>query len=208
MNRKSNQVSLEPYGYRVVQPAVAKKPVVAANPIPEIKEKPIATVTPAAMADTLQQAIQPKAGNNRGCVAAVVGILLFMLVIGIVASGGRPLGAGGSSYSAGNAIRYEPSPKLHKVVYKVSVLQDGCHFIGTTYEMPSGTAQKEVAACSDSTTVTVDSRTAEVGDFLYLSVQNDNKVTTITCQIFVDGKLTYQTKSTGQYVIASCSGSL
>jgi hypothetical protein len=96
----------------------------------------------------------------------------------------------------------------HEVVYKVSVLQSGCHSIGTTYKMPNGTAQKDVSACSNSTTVTIDSRTAQRGDFLYLSVQNDENFTTISCQIFVDDILTYETKSTGEYVIASCSGKL
>lgn len=104
------------------------------------------------------------------------------------------------------AYEFSQSVDAHKVVYKVSVLQSGCHSIGTTYRMPSGTAQKDVRACSDSTTVTIDSRTAQRGDFLYLSVQNDENFTTISCQIFVDDILTYQTKSTGEYVIASCSG--
>lgn len=151
------------------------------------------------------------------CIAA---LLVFVFATYVTANRKIDLGVDGHTLTTAPAKSRLPARKsvetydfpqsvdAHKVVYKVSVLQSGCHSIGTTYKMPNGTAQKDVRACSDSTTVTIDSRTAQRGDFLYLSVQNDENFTTISCQIFVDDILTYQTKSTGEYVIASCSGKL
>lgn len=45
------------------------------------------------------------------------------------------------------------------------------------------------------------------GDFTYLSVQI-NGTGEIACSISVDGVIVKQAKSSGQYVIASCSGSV
>lgn len=43
------------------------------------------------------------------------------------------------------------------------------------------------------------------GDFVYLSVQNDNGYGSVTCRIVVDGQTISENTSTGGYKIATCS---
>jgi hypothetical protein len=101
------------------------------------------------------------------------------------------------------------SSSQRQVVYKATTsLGSGCNGIDTTYEMPSGTSQKTVSMCKGKTSAVVDQRTGSRGDFVYLAVQNDKMFARIGCEIYVDGKLVHQTHSEGQYVIASCSGSI
>lgn len=47
-----------------------------------------------------------------------------------------------------------------------------------------------------------------VGTFVYISAQNNGKTGSVTCQIFVDGKVQEEATSTGAYKIATCSGSV
>lgn len=44
------------------------------------------------------------------------------------------------------------------------------------------------------------------GDFVYLSVQNDNGYGSVTCRIVVDGQTISENTSTGGYTIATCQG--
>lgn len=113
--------------------------------------------------------------------------------------------------AASSAARPTNTPPLtHQVVYKVATSRDvaECYGFDTTYEMPSGTAQKTVNICDGSHRTVVDQRTGSRGDFVYLSVQNDEQYAGIACEIYVDGELVFHTVSSGQYVIASCSGSI
>lgn len=100
--------------------------------------------------------------------------------------------------------------RSHQVIYKVTTSRDrgNCYGFDTTYEMQSGTAQKAVSICDGKTSTVVDQRTGQTGDFVYLSVQNDEMWAKISCEIHVSGKLLYKTYSEGQFVIASCSGLL
>ena len=122
----------------------------------------------------------------------LVGIVFSLFVISAVSS------VGSTSIS-------------HHVVYKATTsrLKGGnCFDFDATYEMPSGTSQKSGGRCNGSRSVIVDQRTAAPGDFVYLSIQNDEWSARIGCEIYIDEKLVYQTHSEGQYVIASCSGSV
>lgn len=49
---------------------------------------------------------------------------------------------------------------------------------------------------------------ANVGQFLYLSVQNLHDHGTIICEITVNGKMIQQAESKGGYAVATCSGSV
>jgi hypothetical protein len=116
-----------------------------------------------------------------------------------------------------NAIVPAPSVShastYHDVVYKVATNRTDygswhCFNFDATYEMPSGTAQRPAAICDGDRSAIVDHRTANLGDSVYLSVQNDEYYAVISCEIWIDGALAFQTYSEGQYKIASCSGSV
>lgn len=149
--------------------------------------------------------LQPEK-KNRGCITflAVIGaiaiILVGLFVVVVFVAMDTP------SY-AGSA------PSTHRVVYKVITDRDSsvypsCFWFDATYEMSSGTAQNSIPVCDGARTAIVDERTASRGDFVYLAVQNDEWLARIGCEIHVDGKLVHRTYSEGQYVIASCSGTI
>lgn len=150
-------------------------------------------------------ALQPEKKSN-GCltVFAVIGVIALavagLFVVGVFAATSQPSSARNSSTT-------------RTIVYKVTTARDSsvypsCYWFDATYEMPSGTAQKSASICDGARSAEVDRRTGSPGDFVYLSVQNDEMLARIGCRIYVDGKLVFQTYSEGQYVIASCSGSI
>lgn len=150
-------------------------------------------------------ALQPEKKSN-GCVTAlaVIGVIALAVVgLFVVAVFAVSSGSGGVSGSS----------TTRQIVYKVRTDRDSsiypsCYWFDATYEMPSGTAQRPASICDGAYTGVVDQRSAQRGDFVYLSVQNDKYYAGISCEIHIDGKLVYQTQSAGQYVIASCSGTV
>lgn len=73
-----------------------------------------------------------------------------------------------------------------------------------TYENSSGnTEQKTVSSGSWSI-----SFTGNQGDFVYISAQAGNENTSITAKIYYQGEIIEQASSSGDYVIATASGSL
>src|SRR5262245_45562730 len=106
MNRKSKQVSLEPYGFTLVRRAPVKSPTV------EIKTKaiepkdplpapaPVVVVSPASPLAEVAQTPAPKTGTNWGCLVAVICVALVVLLAGLLTSPNS--GTNGSSYSASN----------------------------------------------------------------------------------------------------------
>lgn len=140
--------------------------------------------------------------KSRGCVnvLAVIGGISLALFAIVLLGGFTLLGS-------------TPAPSSHEVIYKVTTNLDSgtwptCNYFDTTYDLRGGTAQKTVSICDGDHHTEVDRFTAQRGDFVYLSVQNGQRYGGVTCQIFVDGALLYHTHSDGQYVIASCSGSI
>lgn len=160
---------------------------------------------PKVAAQIAQLPVVAKKGNDFGCVVGVLLVLFCIGAIGVVSMAGISGGVTGSGASYAGS-----SSSIHRVVYKVTTNRNwgSCYWFDTTYEMQSGTAQKSVSICDSATTTVVDQRTGSAGDFVYLSVQNDEQAARISCQIYIDGKVVYQTWSNGQYVIASCSGSI
>lgn len=143
----------------------------------------------------------PKKSNGCMIFFAVIGVITVaivgLFVIAILAASGTPTSA--STVSRG-----------HEVIYKITTDRDwgNCYGFDVTYEMTSGTAQKSVSICDGDTSTIVDQRRGHSGDFVYISVQNDEQSARISCEIYIDGKLVHKTYSDGQYVIASCSGSI
>lgn len=148
-------------------------------------------------------ALQPqKKSNGRIPVLAVIAVALVGLMIVVVfLATGAPSSARSMS-------------STHRVIYKVTTSVDtsvhpSCVLLDTTYEMASGTAQKGVTICGGARSAEVDQFVGSSGDFVYLAAQNSSKYfAKISCAIYVDGKLLYQTYSEGKYVSASCSGSI
>lgn len=147
--------------------------------------------------------LQPEKKSN-GCVRilAVIGAITLLVVVAAFAVILFPFRPSSSANT---------TQKL--VVYQVTTTRNtsgwpSCFGFDTTYELGSGTAQKRVNICDGARRTTVDQFTGSSGDFVYLSVQNDKYLARIGCSIYIDGKLVYQTHSEGQYVIASCSGSI
>lgn len=104
-----------------------------------------------------------------------------------------------------------PAQKL--VVYRVTTDRDSsqwpsCFGFDTTYETADGTAQRQANICNGAKFAEVGQFYGAPGDFVYLSVQNDEFAARIGCQIYIDGKLAHQTYSSGQHVIANCRGSV
>lgn len=143
--------------------------------------------------------------KSRGCVNALAVFgAIALAVIGMFVV----LGVAVSTDSSANSYTF-----TRNVIYKITTNRDSnvwpsCYWFDVTYEMKSGTAQKSVSICDGKRSATVDTLQASYGDFVYLSVQNDKMAARIGCEIYVDGTLVHKTQSEGQYVIASCSGSV
>lgn len=200
MSRKSNQVSLEPYGYTLVD-SQSSPPMHAS----ESEVKP--------------QAIQSNKIRNR-----IYSILLLLLVGGILVAdfvydakshvsspaNNDPMYVARRQavmQNARNAAADASATKSHEVAYKIVVFE--CTKFSVTYQMPGGTSQKDVMMCPGNDSV--DGFNGSPGDFIYLSAQNsgrDYNNTTFTCEIDVDGKRAVRVQSAGFANIASCSGSI
>lgn len=155
-------------------------------------------------------------GERKGCSAPTIAAIIILLVVGYLFANFLMFPSGNSRsriYSSSAAVAPSASqPVYHDVVYKVTTQRKNsvypCFEFSTTYEMKHGTSQKKAYICDGNKDVEVDRRTALSGDFVYLSVQNDRYLAKISCQVHINGKLVMETFSEGQYVIASCSGSV
>lgn len=91
-------------------------------------------------------------------------------------------------------------PESYQITYEI----EGTAFTKAklTYQNATGSSQQEEIEIPWSTTFS-----APAGQFVYLSGQLANKGT-IRCRILVDGQPFKEAESKGEYVIASCSGSV
>ncbi|MFZ0546246.1 MAG: hypothetical protein WAM60_12445 [Candidatus Promineifilaceae bacterium] len=92
--------------------------------------------------------------------------------------------------------------------YVEYVVTGGIYSASLTYENQSGnTEQRDII---QGTIMNITPWTlgfsANYGDFVYLSAQNNHNDGTITCEIKVNGKVIESATSQGAYVIATCSG--
>jgi len=140
--------------------------------------------------------------KSKGCVTflAAIGVaalaIIGLFIVVIFATSNTP------SYAT-------TSRSTHRVKYVVATDHPVlCRDIDVTYEMAHGTAQKSVTLCDGPTSQIVDEFVGSSGDFVYLAAQNGKYYAEISCKIYIDSQLVYHTTSEGQYVIASCSGSI
>lgn len=93
-------------------------------------------------------------------------------------------------------------PASHTVLYEATA--DAAYGSGrtgmVTAQAPGGTTQR-----TDLLPIT-GTFTFHSGDFVYLSVQNQQGLGAVTCRITVDGKVVSENTSTGGYTIATCQG--
>ena len=95
---------------------------------------------------------------------------------------------------------WDSGSPTYRVKYKVGGTTSQA---SVTYQnAEGGTEQMDVRVPWEKTIGTV-----ERGGFLYLSAQNYEDSGSITCEIWVDGRMWKHSTSSGAYVIASCNGS-
>jgi hypothetical protein len=94
------------------------------------------------------------------------------------------------------------APAMHTVTYQIG--GTGRNRVDLTYENASGNSQQETINVPWSIEFQ-----APAGQFVYLSGQLAVRgASTVTCKILVDGEVLEEATSQGEYVIASCSGSV
>jgi hypothetical protein len=99
-----------------------------------------------------------------------------------------------------------PSAQLHEVTYQVGGSATGADI---TIETPSGQSQHQGVAVP----MTTSNGTAglifhmQSGAFVYIAAQNTGDGT-ISCSISVDGVVTLTNTSSGEFAIATCSGTV
>lgn len=133
-----------------------------------------------------QQPVQQKKGAN-------LAVILLVVILGICGAiwllaqlGSTPSSTPGYSTT-------------YRVTYKVTGTASRASL---TYENEQGGTEQTKVGIPWQQSMSV-----KRGAFLYLSVQNEGKIGSITCEIWVDGVKWKESTSSGAYVIASCSGS-
>lgn len=92
-------------------------------------------------------------------------------------------------------------PTSGTIKYEVVCTPDG---FDITYENSSGnTEQKTIATGSWETSFTQDS-----GEFVYISAQAANENADVTVKIYYNGKVIEEASSSGDFIIATASGSV
>lgn len=120
----------------------------------------------------------------------VLAVILLVVLIGVCGGGERP-----SSFVPSD------SSTVH-----VSLQIRGRGDL--TYNNAGGnTEQRSGAGSADGEWGQVASYRAGRGEFVYLSIQNSHETGSVECRILVDGEVIESARSSGAYVIASCSGS-
>lgn len=118
-------------------------------------------------------------------------ILLSVIFVGLIAVGSW-------------GISQPRTATTHTVVYTASadsVTGSGRSGMLTLETENGGTSQAVVDLPFSGT-----STTFHRGDFLYISVQNQQPAGSVTCRITVDGKVVSENTSDGGYTIATCQG--
>lgn len=98
-----------------------------------------------------------------------------------------------------------PAPATHTVVYTTEA--DGNTGSGrtgmVTAQTPGGGNAQQTGLLPITGTFTF-----HAGDFVYVSVQNQQGAGSVTCRITVDGAVVSENTSSGGYVIATCQGTV
>lgn len=120
-----------------------------------------------------------------------IGMVAMVVAIAFYFSGGE----GGSSPT----VRVTQSARV-SVFLEIKGTGD------LTYTNSSGNTEQKSAQSAVGQWATVDSFSTDRGEFLYVSIQNARETGGVECRIRVNGVVIETAKSTGAYVIATCSG--
>jgi hypothetical protein len=134
-------------------------------------------------------------------VSLLAGLALAACGGGGPATGSNPFGlvSGG-----GTNVGTPPPPPifgLHTVVYVVT--GTGTDSVDLTYRAADGSTPQQTGA---SLPVSIQVGNVPAGRFLYIAAQNNNDSGTITATIMVDGAPFRSETSTGEFVIATATG--
>ena len=147
---------------------------------------------------------QPKAPAQvqqparRSLISFLIIAIIILLIVFAIQSG---FSGGSTRTSSGNSSSGSSSSSTYRITYRVTGI--GTNKASLTYENATGdTEQADVALPWEKTF------SAEEGAFLYISAQNDRDSGAITCEILLNGTVAKTAKSSGAYVIATCSGRL
>lgn len=151
---------------------------------------------------------QPRAKDHtaRNVLLVIGGFFLLVAAITatLIATNESP---GSAATSTPSVVSPVVSPSVHTVTYQAA--GDGTN--AGTYTLRSsdgGTRQgdADLPLMNKAGGNGLQLSGFESGDFVYLSIQNDNGYGSVTCRIVVDGQVVSQNTSTGGYTIATCQG--
>jgi hypothetical protein len=114
----------------------------------------------------------------------------------------RPFVSGRSTFPPMATSAPKQSAGTYRVEYRATTT--GMDGMSLTYQNAQGGTQQT----KTDTMQWGESYTMDAGSFAYLSIQNQGANGSVTCEIYVDGKLWKTSRSDGGYTVASCSGSV
>lgn len=98
-------------------------------------------------------------------------------------------------------VREGLEPTSYNVVYRV---KGTAQLVDVTMRNQTGNTEQ----ISNVKVPNAQEYTMERGDFVYISAQNQGETGSVTCEIEVNGVVVETATSTGEFVIATCSGSV
>ena len=167
---------------------------------PTAPPPPAAPPPPPAPPPVVTQAAPSKAPQSTAAkaVTAVTAVVLLLIILVVLTAFPAMM----RDVNADRNLNYLPPTKdtTSLVTYEVTGTASSASM---TYETPGGTSQQSDMSLPWSHTFS-----AEEGQFLYISAQNQDRAGTVTAAIKVDGVIAKSSTSSGAYVIASTSGRL
>ena len=144
--------------------------------------------------DFVQIAKETEKAKGKSNAWTVIGILLVIIVMGwLLLSSQQP--------SSRPSFEIAPTVKSSfQVVYKVTGTAES---VDLTYENAYGNTEQKTARLPWELKMNV-----SVGQFLYVSAQNNGKIGSVTCEIWIENLKIETATSSGAYKIATCSTSL
>lgn len=146
---------------------------------------------------------KPRDHGVRNAAVLVVGIFALLAAIAALLNAGSK--SDGAPTLPATVASYTPA--IHTVSYEA----DGVDTKAGNYTLRSadgGTRQgdADLPLMNKAGGVGLQLSGFQPGDFVYLSVQNENGFGSVTCRIVVDGRTISENTSTGGYTIATCQG--
>jgi Mycobacterium membrane protein len=122
----------------------------------------------------------------------------LVVVAGCGSSGGSAASVPASAYTpTTHTVIYEADGSAESADYTLRSPDGGTQQGGFDLPMRDVTGRKGLVSTGFSS-----------GDFVYLSVQNQGEIGSLTCRITVDGVVISENTSTGAYAIATCQGTV